>query len=65
MELPFILIGGLLIGGLAGIWLDKRLHTSPLFTFGLGLLGAAASMRELIRRLSREEKQEEKDDGDH
>ncbi len=55
-ELPFILVGGVLIAGGLGYLLDARLHTSPLFMIVLGLLGFAAGIREILRRLSQEEK---------
>ncbi len=51
MELPLILVGGVVIGGALGHWIDLRAHTSPLFTFLLGLLGFAAGVREILRRI--------------
>ncbi len=51
MELPFILVAGVLIGGALGRWIDLRVHTTPLFTFLLGLLGFAAGVREILRRI--------------
>ncbi len=55
MELPFILVGGVLIGGGLGHWIDLRAHTSPLFTFVLGLLGFAAGVREVLRRIPKDD----------
>lgn len=52
MDLPFILIGSIVIGGGIGYLLDKRLGTSPVFSLLLGLAGFAGGMFELIRRLS-------------
>jgi F0F1-type ATP synthase assembly protein I len=54
MELPFLLVASVGIGGGAGYFLDKRLHTSPLFTLILGLLGFAGGMIELVRRLTKD-----------
>lgn len=54
MELPFLLVACVAIGGGAGYYLDKRIHTSPLFTLILGLLGFAAGMFQLVRRLSKD-----------
>lgn len=51
MELPFVLVAGVVIGGGAGYWLDAKLHTSPLLTFLLGLVGFAAGVREVLRRV--------------
>ncbi|HEV8383823.1 MAG TPA: AtpZ/AtpI family protein [Candidatus Acidoferrales bacterium] len=54
MELPFILVAGVLIGGGAGYWLDHRFHTSPLLTLILGILGFGAGVREVIRRIPKD-----------
>ena len=54
MELPILLVASVAIGGGAGYFLDKRFHTSPLFTLILGLLGFAAGMIQLVRRLSKD-----------
>ena len=56
MELPFIPIVTVMIGGGAGYLLDRRLHTMPLFTLILGLVGFAAGIREILRRVGKEEK---------
>jgi F0F1-type ATP synthase assembly protein I len=54
MELPILLVASVSIGGGAGYFLDKRFHTSPLFTLIFGLLGFAAGMIQLVRRLSKD-----------
>jgi F0F1-type ATP synthase assembly protein I len=56
LELPFLLVACVAIGGAAGYFLDKRIHTSPLFTLVLGLLGFIAGMVQLVRRLSKDTK---------
>ena len=56
MELPFIPVLAVIIGGGLGYYLDGRIHTSPLFTIVLGLFGFLAGIREILRRLSREGK---------
>jgi len=53
MELPFILVGGVLIGGAVGYWLDARFGSKPALTLLLGLLGFAGSVREVLRRIPR------------
>lgn len=63
MELPFIMIGSVLIAGGAGYFLDRWLHTSPVFTLVLGLLGFAGGVWEILKTLSREEKKEVNGDG--
>ena len=56
MELPFLLVASVAIGGGAGYFLDKYFHTSPIFTLILGLLGFAGGMIQLVRRLSKDAK---------
>lgn len=56
MELPFIMIGGVLIGGGLGYLADRATHTSPAFTLVGGLLGFSAGIWDIIRRLLRQEK---------
>jgi F0F1-type ATP synthase assembly protein I len=52
MDLPFVLVGSVLIGAGIGYFLDKRFNTSPVLTLILGLLGFAGGMFEVIRRLT-------------
>lgn len=54
MELPILLVACVAIGGGAGYLLDQRVHTSPVFTLILGLVGFAAGMIQLVRRLSKD-----------
>ena len=61
MELPFILVAGVIIGGGLGHWIDTRAHLShPVFTLLLGLLGFAAGVREVLRRIPKDGNQDEK-----
>lgn len=55
MELPFIMIGGVVIGGGFGYLLDQRLHTSPMLALVFGVLGFGAGIWDIVRRLSRSE----------
>jgi F0F1-type ATP synthase assembly protein I len=52
MDLPLVLVGSIIVGGGIGYALDTRLHTFPILSLILGLLGFAGGMYELIRRLS-------------
>lgn len=52
MDLPFVLVGSVLIGAGLGYLLDKHFNTSPILTLVLGALGFAGGMYELIRRLT-------------
>jgi ATP synthase protein I len=63
MELPFVLVAAVLVGGGAGYLLDSWLHTGPWLMLFLGVLGFAGGMRELLRRLNREEERENKNGG--
>jgi F0F1-type ATP synthase assembly protein I len=49
------------VGGLIGYFVDRWLHTDPIFTLTLGALGLAAGITDLIRRLLKQEKREEKE----
>jgi F0F1-type ATP synthase assembly protein I len=39
MELPFILVSAVVVGGLIGFFLDRWLHTAPYLMLGFGFLG--------------------------
>ncbi len=53
MELPFIPVAAVLIAGGFGYLLDKWLQTAPLFVLVFGALGFVAGIREIVRRLRR------------
>ncbi len=57
MELPFVMVVWVIVGGGAGYFLDRWVHTSPLFTLLGGALGFGGGMWDLIKRLSRARKQ--------
>jgi ATP synthase protein I len=52
MELPFVLVAAVLVGGLLGYFLDRWLHTEPVFLLIVGGLGFFAGVRDVLRRLS-------------
>ena len=52
MELPFTIVGAVLLGGLLGYFLDHWLHTKLVFTLILGGLGFAGGLKEVLRRLA-------------
>lgn len=60
IELPVLLIASIGVGGWLGYLLDRWLHKDSIFTLLLGALGFAAGIAEILRRLGREEKKEEK-----
>jgi len=51
MELPIVLIAAILIGGGLGYLLDAWMHTTPLWTLLLGMVGFLGGIREVLRRL--------------
>jgi F0F1-type ATP synthase assembly protein I len=56
MELPILLMASIAVGGGLGYFLDEWLHTSPVLTLIFGLIGFAAGMFQLVRRLSKDTK---------
>ena len=58
MELPFVMIGGVVIGGGIGYLIDRGLHSSPIATLVGGLLGFAGGIWEILKRLSREDEKQ-------
>ena len=54
MELPFVLVAAILVGGAIGFFLDRWLHTKPVFMMILGGIGFAAGIRDVLRRLPKD-----------
>jgi F0F1-type ATP synthase assembly protein I len=52
MELPFTIVGAVLLGGVLGYFLDHWMHTKMIFTLILGALGFAGGLKEVLRRLT-------------
>ena len=50
-ELPFILVGAVLLGGVLGFFLDRWLHTKPFLMLLFGALGFFGGVRDILRRL--------------
>jgi ATP synthase protein I len=51
MELPFVIVAAVVVGGLFGYLLDRWFHTKPILMAILGFLGFFAGVREILRRL--------------
>jgi F0F1-type ATP synthase assembly protein I len=64
MDLPFVLVGSVVIAAGLGYLLDNRLGTSPILTLILGLLGFGGGMFEVIRRLTARRPTGKKQDGE-
>jgi len=54
MELPFVLVGAIVFGGAMGFFLDRWLHTKPIFMLILGGIGFAAGLRDVLRRVGKD-----------
>jgi ATP synthase protein I len=54
MELPFIFVGCIVVGGAIGYFLDVWLHTKPTLMIVFGALGFVAGLRDLLRRLPKD-----------
>lgn len=52
MELPFILVAAIIVGGFLGYLLDNWLHTKPYLMLILGFLGFFGGLRDVLRRVS-------------
>jgi ATP synthase protein I len=50
MELPFIIVAAVIVGGLIGYFLDRWLHTAPVLMFVFGGLGFFAGLRDVLSR---------------
>ncbi|HTC40406.1 MAG TPA: AtpZ/AtpI family protein [Candidatus Acidoferrales bacterium] len=53
MELPFILVAAIVVGGLVGYFLDNWLHTKPYLMLVFGILGFFGGLRDVLRRASK------------
>jgi ATP synthase protein I len=52
LELPFVMVAAIVIGGLFGYFLDRWLHTKPVLMIILGGVGFFAGLRDVLRRTS-------------
>jgi ATP synthase protein I len=55
LELPFILVGSIAVGGCLGYFLDRWLHTKPYLMLVFGILGFCGGLRDLLRRVSKQQ----------
>lgn len=51
MELPFVLVGAVLLGGVFGFFLDRWFHTKPFLMLVFGAIGFFGGVLDVIRRL--------------
>ena len=55
MELPFIIVGAIIVGGFIGFLLDGWLHTKPYLMLLFGFLGFFGGLRDMLRRVSKQQ----------
>jgi len=55
-ELPFLMVGPVLVGGALGYFADRWLGSKPWLMLVLGAIGFAAGVREMMQRFRRMEK---------
>jgi ATP synthase protein I len=53
LELPFVMVSAIVVGGFFGYLLDRWLHTKPVLMLILGGVGFYAGVRDVLRRLAR------------
>jgi len=49
------MVSAIVVGGLFGFLLDRWLHTKPVFLLILGGVGFYAGLRDVLRRVSKDE----------
>ena len=52
MELPFVIVAAIGVGGLLGFFLDRWFHTKPYLMLIFGFLGFFGGLRDVLRRVS-------------
>jgi ATP synthase protein I len=55
-ELPFMLVGPVVLGGAIGYFLDRWLHTKPLLLIVLGILGVIVGVRDAVKSAGAQDK---------
>ncbi len=53
MELPFVIVSAVIVGGLIGYALDRWLHTAPVLMLVIGGLGFVAGLRDVLGRIKK------------
>ena len=63
MELPFVFVGAVLVGGGLGWLLDRWIGTKPYLMIILGGLGFYAGIRDILRRVPARDEDDERTGG--
>jgi ATP synthase protein I len=53
LELPFVMVSAIVVGGGMGYLLDRWLHTKPWLLLVFGAFGFYAGVRDVLRRMAR------------
>ena len=54
VELPFVIVSAVAVGGVIGFFLDRWLHTKPYLMLVLGFLGFFGGLRDVLRRVTKQ-----------
>ena len=55
-ELPFMIVGPVILGGVIGYFLDRWLHTKPLLLIVLGIFGIVVGLRDVLKAAAAQDK---------
>ena len=55
-QLPFMIVGPVILGGAIGYFLDRWLHTKPLLLIVLGILGIVVGLRDVLKAAAAQDK---------
>lgn len=58
MQAPFTLVAFVAVGGVIGYFVDRWLHTTPLFLMLLLILGLILGIRDVLKSLTAAEKKD-------
>ncbi len=56
LELPFMVVAPVILGGAIGFFLDRWLHTKPLLLIVLGFLGVVVGIRDALKSADAQDK---------
>jgi F0F1-type ATP synthase assembly protein I len=56
LELPFVVVGPVILAGGIGFFLDRWLHTKPLLMILLGIIGVGIGIYDALRAANASEK---------
>lgn len=55
-QMPFMIVGPVILGGVIGYFLDRWLHTKPLLLIVLGILGIVVGLRDVLKAAAAQDK---------